>query len=69
MLRGCAWAAAAALPLLAQPAWALSVAEAAETKQGHAPSIFSVYEQNEREGVPNYITMQAAQMRREAKSV
>lgn len=56
MLRGCACAAAAALPLLAQPVRALSVAEVAETKGGHAPSIFSVYEQNEREGVPNYIT-------------
>ena len=54
MLRHLGWAAVVGLFVLAlRPAGAVIVAE---EEIEHAPSIFGVYEQNEREGVPNYIT-------------
>ena len=55
-MRAPAWAAAVGLTLLAsQPALASIVGEKVSVA-AYAPSIFSVYEQNAREGVPNYIT-------------
>ena len=53
-MRAPAWAAAVGLTLLASQTCGAAVRNL--QVEGYAPSIFSVYEQNAREGVPNYIT-------------